>query len=190
MIHFIDFEASGLGPDSYPIQVGWCDASGRGEEFLIRPETDWTYWDYNAEAVHGLTQGDLEINGRPAEEVARRLAQVVGNCATYSDAPGFDRNWLDILLGAGGIQAHVWLTDISEAYIRASNLIYDDLVDEGVDRETGYGDRARRQREIIAAAIAEEDARGPRRHRALADAQALQRTWTSVRRRTDEAIAG
>ena len=140
--------------------------------------------------VHGISPGDLQIKGRPAAEVAPRLVDAVGNHEVYSDAPGFDRCWLDMLLEAGGIQARVWLADVSEAYERASNLIYDDLTDEGVDRETGYSDRARLQRSITAAAIAEEDARGPRRHRARADAQALQRTWQSVRRRTQEAIAG
>ncbi len=189
MIHFLDFEASGLGPDSYPIQVGWCGVDGIGEEYFILPEAEWTSWDYNAEAVHGITQGDLAIKGRPAAEVARRLVEAVGNYEVYSDTPGFDRMWLDLLLEAGGVRTRVWLLDVREAYMLASNWLYDDLTDEGLDPETAYSDRAQKQRGIIAAARAEEDARSPRRHRALEDAQSLQRTWSSVRRRVAEAAA-
>lgn len=50
--------------------------------------------------------------------------------------------------------------------------------------------RSQQAYKIMAAAAIEEEARGPRRHRALADAQSLQRTWASVRRRVAEAVAG
>jgi hypothetical protein len=46
---FLDFEASSLAKDSYPIEVGWVFEGGTGaESWLIRPAPDWTDWDPNA----------------------------------------------------------------------------------------------------------------------------------------------
>ena len=88
--------------------------------------------------VHRITRGDLDIKGRPAAEVARRVVEALGGKPVFSDAPGFDGGWLDVLLSAGGYPSDVVrVADVADAYTRASNLIYDDLTDEGVDRETG-----------------------------------------------------
>ena len=37
MIVFLDFEASSLSDDSYPIEVGWAGEDGSTEQHLIRP---------------------------------------------------------------------------------------------------------------------------------------------------------
>ena len=42
---FLDFEASSLSKDSYPIEVGWAGEDGSTEAHLIRPAPDWTDWD-------------------------------------------------------------------------------------------------------------------------------------------------
>jgi len=49
---FIDFEASGLSDESYPIEVAWNNVDGTVESYLINTDcvTDWIYWDPNAEA--------------------------------------------------------------------------------------------------------------------------------------------
>lgn len=121
MIWFLDIEATGLGQDSVPIEIGWCDETGAGKEHLIRPEADWTDWDYNAQQVHGITQGDLQIKGRPAAEVAHRLVGVLGGQKVYSDAPGFDGAWLDVLLHAGGYPSDaVRLRDVGQTTLRAA----------------------------------------------------------------------
>lgn len=55
---FIDFEASGLGQHSYPIEVGWSDRAGNIRSMLIRPTGEWfeepLAWDLNAQALHGI----------------------------------------------------------------------------------------------------------------------------------------
>ena len=192
MIWFLDFEASGLGPESYPIQVGWCDENGVGEELLIRPEPSWTDWDYNAQAIHGLTQGDLEIKGRPAAEVARRVVEVLGGQRIHSDAPGFDAAWLDVLLSAGDYPSDaVRLVDVGQAYAESCCPLMIGMPSPGMnDYELQKWRRSQQAIRIMADAGSEEEARGPRRHRALEDAKSLQRTWASVRRRVSEAIKG
>ncbi len=192
MIWFLDFDATGLGPDSVPVQVGWCDENSIGEEHLIRPEADWTDWDYNAQQVHGRTQGDLAVKGRPAAEVARRVVEVLGGQRVHSDAPGFDANWLDVLLAAADYPSDaVRLIDVTSAYAAACRPLFDDLPPtDNPDHQSERALRGRRAAQIVAESIAEDDARGPRQHRALEDARSLQRTWESVRRRVAEAIAG
>ncbi len=70
MLVFLDFEASSLAKRSYPIEVGWVFEDGLGAEYLIRPAPDWTDWDEEAAAVHGIRREDLE-NATPHETVAR-----------------------------------------------------------------------------------------------------------------------
>jgi len=42
-IALVDCEASSLGPDSYPIEVGWCLAdTARVESYLIAPMAGWS----------------------------------------------------------------------------------------------------------------------------------------------------
>ncbi len=57
----IDFEASGLGPMSYPIEIAWSQRDGSIEEHLINPDTaprseDWTGRNWNSCAIHGLAR--------------------------------------------------------------------------------------------------------------------------------------
>lgn len=103
----IDLEASGLGPQSYPIEVAWKDGrSGEQDAFLIDPATvdGWTYWDEFAEELHGIDITDLAAGGLSAVAAARRLNQALAGKAVYSDACEFDRFWIIRLFEAAGIE--------------------------------------------------------------------------------------
>ncbi len=59
-IAFLDFEASGLGPDSYPIEVAWGFFGIETTfSYLIRPAEHWTDWDPVAEDLHELSRATL-----------------------------------------------------------------------------------------------------------------------------------
>jgi DNA polymerase III epsilon subunit-like protein len=96
----IDIEASGLGPESYPIEVAIVDLDS---DFyfvaLIKPDQDWLgdEWDDIAEGVHNISRETLELNGRPADLVAKELWGLVASAKLYSDAPEMDGFWLDRL---------------------------------------------------------------------------------------------
>ncbi|MBA1146684.1 hypothetical protein H0Z60_06390 [Ectothiorhodospiraceae bacterium WFHF3C12] len=96
---FLDFEATGLHPDSYPIEVAWSDAAGEVESCLIRPEEDWLDlpWDANAEAMHGISHERVMHEGQPAAEVCARLDDALRGCVVYCDAVTYDRMWLATL---------------------------------------------------------------------------------------------
>ena len=60
---FLDFEASSLGKNGYPIEVAWVFEDGDSESFLISPIGRWTGWDAAAEAIHGISREQLAAEG-------------------------------------------------------------------------------------------------------------------------------
>jgi hypothetical protein len=99
----LDFEASGLGPRSYPIEVAWRDAaSGEQDSFLIDPSTvpGWTDWDEVAQGIHGLSREELHVQGIGAAAACWRLNRALEGRTVYCDALEFDHFWLRRLYDA------------------------------------------------------------------------------------------
>ena len=82
----IDFEASSLDPNGYPIEVGLAlrpapDEPIRGWSALIRPAEDWTRhgdWSPASAKVHGIRGGELLARGQPSEPIATALNAALG----------------------------------------------------------------------------------------------------------------
>lgn len=162
MFVFLDFEASSLSKQSYPIEVGWVREDGTGESHLIRPAPGWTEWDERAAAVHGITREQLQREGEPHEQVCARLLAVFEQNVVLASAPSWDGHWLSMLLRASGHPRHlVRLQDTDVAFAAAA--------------EARGGDGAAR----IAAARARIDAL-PVGHRALADARREWAIWHAI----------
>lgn len=144
---FIDFEASGLGPKTWPIEVGWAGEDGAGESFLINPAPDWSmeYWDPRAEKLHCITPRMLSDLGVNVAAACDRLAAGLAGKTVYSDAPDWDGFWLMRLFDAGGRKCPIRLKDFTR------------LMPALDDEE---------KRQLIARA----DGLAPRRHRAAEDA--------------------
>lgn len=103
----LDFEASGLGPRSYPIEVAWKNASsGEVDAFLINPDSgdDWQYWDEFAEEMHGLDRDDLCQQGISVVDAAQRMNEKLAGKSVISDAWEFDHFWLTRLFDAAKLQ--------------------------------------------------------------------------------------
>lgn len=93
----IDIEASGLGPDSYPIEVAWkCDSSGAQDEFLIDPASveGWDYWDEFAEELHCIEHEQLGRKGITAAQACERLNAALAGKTLTCDAYDFDLFWM------------------------------------------------------------------------------------------------
>ena len=117
---FLDFEASSLSKDSYPIEVGWTGEDGSEEAHLIRPAPGWTDWDPAAEAIHHIGRDQLLDEGEPHDEVARRMLDVLGPHDVYVTAPSWDGMWLSKLLRAAGLPRHAMrLHEADEAHVGA-----------------------------------------------------------------------
>jgi hypothetical protein len=176
---FLDFEASSLADDSYPIEVGWVFEDGRSEAHLIRPAPHWTDWDPSAEAVHRIRREVLLERGAPHQEVARRMLDVLGPHLVYAGAPSWDGKWLSVLLRAGGLPRHALrLNDVREAQAEAAREALAAALDDGALEAA------------VAQVLAEVagEARSPA-HRALADAEQELGLWLEVRRAA-QAYAG
>lgn len=93
----IDFEASGFGIDSYPIEVGVVLADGQKYCALIKPAFDWHFWSGEAEAVHGLSRELVIEHGKPVWMVVNELNAFLGNRVAYSDGWVVDKPWLSRL---------------------------------------------------------------------------------------------
>ena len=106
----IDFEASGLGVDSYPIEVAWTLDDGVGvEEHLINPESapdleDWKSWSWASEAVHGISREELVGRGEDVRPVARRMNEMLRGRKVYSDAVKLDRYWCERFFCAADLE--------------------------------------------------------------------------------------
>lgn len=106
----IDIEASGFGFDSYPIEVGVVLANGQKYCALIKPASDWSYWDVQAEQVHGLSRETLISSGKPISLVASELNDFLAGKTVYSDGWVVDKPWLSRLFYQCGVQPGFYLS--------------------------------------------------------------------------------
>ena len=160
---FLDFEASSLSHDSYPIEVGWVFEDGTGEAHLIRPAPGWTEWDARAAAVHGITRAQLEQYGEPHQTVCGWLLALFDQNTVLASAPSWDGHWLSMLLRASGHPRHlVRLQDSDVAFTAAA------------ERWGGN---------VAARIDSAKQAAQPPGHRALADARREWEIWRALTER-------
>lgn len=108
----LDIEASGLSPDSYPLEIGivlpddssWCS--------LIEPAKTWDHWSKEAEALHQITRENIEHYGKAISEVAHTLNTLLKGKTVYSDCWVLDDRWLRKLYLEARMTPSFRLTDI------------------------------------------------------------------------------
>ena len=169
---FLDFEASSLRKNGFPIEVGWVFEDGTSENHLIRPAPGWSEWDPNAEAIHGIACATLDAEGEPHHAVAQRMVELLSPHALYASAPSWDGKWLSLLLRSAGFPRHTLrLKDTEEAqYESAVELL----------RAAVAPDQLEARVRAIMAQVREEGEKRPVRHRAVADAEEELRRWRQV----------
>jgi hypothetical protein len=112
-VAFIDLEASGLGSNSFPTELGWAMIHEGGSvgsaSCLIRPPPKWTLyanaWSAASERLTGITQEMLDQEGLPPGEAMKKLLAAVGERELFSDEPEFDAYWLGMLAEAASVPA-------------------------------------------------------------------------------------
>jgi hypothetical protein len=183
-IVFLDFEASSLGKQGYPIEVAWVFASGEEESHLIQPAASWTDWDAKAGRIHGITREQLKSEGAPLEDVAQRMVSVLTGRTLYATAPSWDGKWLSKLLRTAGLPRHALrLEDTEMAHRRVMrDVLRDARVPADLHRTL--------MQDILAQAQRSNDELGPAAHRALADAQRERLIWLEICHRAEEIAAG
>ncbi|EQB07695.1 3'-5' exonuclease [Novosphingobium lindaniclasticum] len=178
---FLDFEASSLAKRSYPIEVAWVFADGRAESHLIRPPPEWTDWDEEAEAIHGLARTLLEQEGEPHDQVAARMVEELSGHDLFASAPSWDAKWLNALLRTAGYPKHrLRLRKTSE------------MIAQDVSALLGDGLEPEDHRQAVERILADIDKARPKvpAHRALPDAQAERGRWLAARQGAEALLAG
>ncbi len=146
----IDIEATGFGPHSHPIEVGFVRNDGLAWCSLIQPADDWQHWDASAEQVHGIARATLVQHGRPVAEVALCLNRNLAGRTVYCDAWAHDYPWLALLFETAGLVPTFKLESVTTLLDDAG------LAQLGIERQQAFSRL------------------GIKRHRASNDARALQ----------------
>ena len=108
---FFDFEASGLGPEAFPTEIGWAIITSPGTVItgavLIRPEPGWLAvagsWSMDSQSVTGISIAMLEQGGVSPAEALERFREAIGDRVLVSDAPDYDGAWLTKLATAAKV---------------------------------------------------------------------------------------
>lgn len=124
-LRFVDFEASGGGRESWPIEFGWAcivpsaegGLSTAGWSRLIRPHESWpeSGWSRHAAAVHGIPRHALDAAQDP-RLIAKKALSVLDNpgLVVVSDSPVNDQFWLDRLLDTIGAAGRVRIEKVNK----------------------------------------------------------------------------
>jgi hypothetical protein len=176
---FLDFEASSLSRQSYPIEVAWVFQDGRSESHLIAPAPGWEDWSETAEGIHGISRDLLLNEGEPHDAVANRMVEALGGHDLFASAPSWDGKWMSYLLRTSGLPRHTLkLRDTVEALRETATEILKPILSAArLDVEV-HAIEAR-----ITAAKS-----GPPAHRALADAIGEYERWVSARQAARELL--
>ena len=173
MLAFLDFEASSLARDGYPIEVAWVFEDGRSESWLIRPAPNWTDWDPAAEALHHISRGHLAEHGYGHREVAARMVAQLSGYDLVASAPSWDGKWMSALLRAGGFPRHgLRLRDSEEVQRAAASAVLSPFLP--------FDDREIAVEWLLANTAACRRCRNPV-HRALPDAEQERLCWLAMR---------
>ena len=138
-VAFLDFEASSLDPDSWPIKVGlsWIDLNLEVQIYqsLIKPVPEWPEhaWSPASAAVHNIPRRALDT-APDVTEVAEGLLKALDGRIALSDAPPFERHWLDRLLVAARVTDHVAIEDFDAITLGAFSSHALDHLYEHLDR--------------------------------------------------------
>jgi hypothetical protein len=171
MIVFLDFEASSLAKNSYPIEVAWIFEDGRSRSCLIRPAENWTDWSSEAEGIHGIGRDILLAEGVPVEVLAAEMVETLSGHDLYASAPSWDGKWLSTLLRAAGLPRHALrLKKSDDAFLDAARAAIGPNSSEA---------------EImgLVSGVIESTERVSLPHRALPDAKLERERWILVQRR-------
>ncbi|MGF1726140.1 hypothetical protein [Photobacterium nomapromontoriensis] len=112
----LDFEASGLSEQSYPIEVGYSLPDGTGNSLYINPLTAsdvWQHWDeYAEQEIHQISRHKLQCDGVPVVEVCQHLNEVLGKYEQVFCDSQWDLFWLGRLYHAAHMRPSFTLTEV------------------------------------------------------------------------------
>jgi len=170
---FIDFEASSLNADSYPIEVAWSLEDGTIESHLINPYAidSWTDWDPMAQTIHGLSRNTLSNEGKHLKWVAQRMNEVLADKVLLTNAYEFDLDWCETLFKAADEKMHFTFGDAWQVF--GQHLGVCSSIEKRVSRQNLYHELTKVSEQAWKQVTGEQ-------HRASVDVQQLIEMWGIV----------
>lgn len=108
VIATLDFEASSLEEDGFPIEVACVIGTPHNVtaqlSAVIRPRSQWDLhrgWSTVSQGIHGIDAADLK-HGLPADQVCELLSAMLGGLSVAVDGGTFDSFWLQRLYEGQG----------------------------------------------------------------------------------------
>jgi len=176
--YFIDFEASSLSGQSYPVEVAWSCEDGTIESHLINPYhiQEWTDWAPDSQAVHGLSRKQLALEGESPHTVARRMNEALEGKTLLCDGYDMDFHWLYTLFKATHLEMRFKLGDAIHIFlseIKSEPGLSDVMAGKPVDLTP--------KRLILSDIRNECWSHIDNRHRAAEDVQHHMMTWEAIK---------
>ena len=128
--NILDFEASGFGVESYPIEVGYALSCGERYCTLIKPHPSWRHWDVKAQKIHGINRDQLNDFGENVHDVCMDLNQRLSGRSLYTDGWVCDKFWLNRLFYCAGIEPQFNLHAIENIQTECQYLLWDQTRDQ------------------------------------------------------------
>lgn len=100
---FLDLEASGLHPDSYPVEIGIFGEAGSSYQRLIKPVDYWQYWSHDAQDLHQIDRQQLIDEGTPTSLVVQELNALFAGKILWAES-NMDMLWMEVLFEAAGCE--------------------------------------------------------------------------------------
>jgi hypothetical protein len=159
---FIDFEASSLNPDSYPIEVAWSNYNGTRESHLINPYSveGWRDWSTSSQSIHGLSRSRLVRDGKV----------LLTNCVEY------DLDWCEKLFRSTGNEMEFKLGDIWHVF--NLHLHLEPSLEQVMNDQPVTPEQVKQELQKISQFAWQQV--GGYRHRAGVDVQQLQIMWNII----------
>ncbi len=142
----IDFEASGLGRLTYPIEIALCEWKGPGSpartwHSLIAITDDWSrrgVWNETSQIIHGISR-DALTNAPCARHVMRAANRFapLGTLA-FCDGGGHDSYWLERLAHAAEIAPRFMLGSMSTIVGAMSTSQREAFLRQREERQTAH----------------------------------------------------
>jgi DNA polymerase III subunit epsilon len=131
----IDFEASSLSAETFPIEVGvcrWMDPASviEGWSTLILPTAAWDStgdWSHASQAVHGIGRSELGSGMTPTEAIIA-LNAILGEQAAFCDGGPYDLHWARMLASESTIRPTFAIGDFDHLAMRCDADGYQRLV--------------------------------------------------------------
>ena len=101
-LFYIDFEASSLSLESWPVEIGmaWIEGAGvQSWSSLIQPDPSWDLedWSKRSAEIHNIPYEEL-MTAPAAGEVAEEVFARLSGKTPVSDNPEFEARWMRKLL--------------------------------------------------------------------------------------------